>query len=73
MFSQHKISVSRMVGGHVPKRHWLEAMKFSLYIATPITATLLLGSGAYSYLEKIIEEVRLYLSFRLNLIFGTNS
>lgn len=46
-----------MASGHA-SRQWLEAVKFTLYVATPIAATIYLGTGAYPYLEKIIHNVR---------------
>ena len=45
-----------MASGHAA-RQWLEVFKFSVYVATPIVATVYLGTGAYPYLEKIIHNV----------------
>ncbi len=45
-----------MASGHAA-RQWLEALKFTVYVATPICATIYLGTGAYPYLEKIISNV----------------
>lgn len=44
-----------MASGHA-RRQWLEAFKFSVYVITPIAATVYLGTGAYPYLEKIIHQ-----------------
>ncbi|CAN8071978.1 unnamed protein product [Agarophyton chilense] len=44
-----------MASGHA-RRQWLEAFKFSVYVVTPIAATVYLGTGAYPYLEKIIRN-----------------
>lgn len=38
-------------------RQWLEAFKFSVYIITPIAATVYFGTGAYPYLERMIHHV----------------
>lgn len=38
-------------------RQWLEAVKFSVYLVSPICATIFLGTGAYPYLESIIANV----------------
>lgn len=49
-----------MASGHAA-RQWLEAFKFSVYIITPIGATIFLGTGAYPYLERMIANVCLPL------------
>lgn len=46
-----------MASGHTA-RQWLEALKFSVYVVTPIAATVYLGTGAYPYLERMIYNVR---------------
>lgn len=50
-----------MASGHAA-RQWLEAFKFTVYVATPIAATVYLGTGAYPYLEKMIHNVSRSLS-----------
>lgn len=45
-----------MASGHA-SRQWLEAFKFTVYVVTPIAATVYLGTGAYPYLERIIHNV----------------
>lgn len=45
-----------MASGHAA-RQWLEALKFSIYVVTPIAATVYLGTGAYPYLERMIHNV----------------
>lgn len=55
-----------MTSGHAA-RQWLEAMKFAVYVITPIGATIFLGTGAYPYLEQIILNVRRnYPPFKLS-------
>ncbi|PXF48998.1 hypothetical protein BWQ96_01136 [Gracilariopsis chorda] len=44
-----------MASGHAA-RQWLEALKFSVYVVTPIAATVYLGTGAYPYLERMIHN-----------------
>jgi len=41
------------------RRRRLEGFKFSVYVLLPIGASYLFGSGAYPYLERIIQQVRL--------------
>lgn len=57
--------------GHA-SRQWLEAFKFTIYLTTPIAATIFLGTGAYPYLEKIIHNVRIEFS-RLRSLLNDSS
>lgn len=59
---EDRLQFPRMASGH-RMRQWLEVFKFSVYIATPIAATVYLGIGAYPYLEKIIHKVTTNLSY----------
>lgn len=40
------------------RRRRLEAFKFSVYLLVPVGASYYFGSGAYPYLERIIQQVR---------------
>jgi len=40
------------------RRRRLEGFKFSVYVLLPIGASYFFGSGAYPYLERIIQQVR---------------
>lgn len=40
------------------RRRRLEAFKFGVYLLVPVGASYYFGSGAYPYLERIIQQVR---------------
>lgn len=39
-------------------RQWLEALKFTVYVGTPIVAVYAIASGRFGILEKSIEDKR---------------